>query len=59
MLTLQVDELIYNKVLHDILKLSEMLKEVHRTGDEVALLRGLKLLCEVRESLVEIIANND
>ena len=59
MLTLEVDELEYNKVLHDLLKLSELLKEVQRTGDEVSLLRGLKLLCEVRECMLEFIANND
>lgn len=59
MLTLQVDEVLYNKLLHDILRLSELMKEAHKTGDEKALVNGLKLLCDVRECMLEIIANND
>jgi len=59
MLTLTVGEVAYSKMLHDLLKLSEILSEIHRNGSDEALHCGLKLLCEVRESMLEIVANRD
>lgn len=59
MLTLTVGEVEYNKILHDLLRLSEILAEVHFDGDDEAFHRGIELLGDVRERMLELIANND
>jgi len=59
MLTLSVGEAEYNKILHDLLKLSEMLIAVHFDGNDDAFRDGLNLLGDVRERMLEIVANND
>ena len=59
MLNLTVGEVEYNNILHDLLKLSEILIDVHWDGDDEAFHRGMELLGDVRERMLEIIANND
>jgi hypothetical protein len=59
MLTLLVGEVEYNNMLHDILKLSEIMNCIHKTKSDEALHKGLELLSDVRERMLEIVANND
>ena len=59
MLTLTVGEVEYNNILHDLLKLSEILIAVHYDGNDEAFHCGLEILGDVRERMLEIIANND
>ena len=59
MLTLTVGEMEYNKILHDLLKLSLIMIEINNRDDEKAFKRGVALLGDVRERMLEIIANKD
>jgi hypothetical protein len=59
MLTLSVDELEYNQILHDLLKLSLIMIHIKKQDDELAMKAGMDLLANVRERMLEIIANSD
>lgn len=59
MLNLNVGEVEYNKILHDLLKLSCILKRVHCCGDDESFHEGLEILGDVRERMLELISDKD
>ena len=59
MVTIIADDEEYNSILHGLLDLSLILIHINGKKDDEMLQKGLLLLGDVRERMLEIVANSD